>query len=113
MVAHNAPLLGGQGAGLVEDRLRNPDLPDVVKGREDEYLALGVQVAAGLAGEKGRIAGDPVVVLPGLRIARVDDAVENVHDGSVEGLELAKQALVRERERAELESPAYREFEVE
>ena len=81
VIPHQMPLLGGERPVLEQDRVRDPDLADVVEQRtalDDGDLGFG---DAQLHGQPACVAGHPLGVPLRARIARVEGSDEPLQQG--------------------------------
>ena len=85
---HQRPLLGGQRAGLEQDRVGHGDLADVVE--QEAELDLGVDLDAGGVGDPQPVGGDALGVLARVGVARLDRVGERQHGRLVGAAQLLR-----------------------
>ena len=94
---HDHPLLGGERSRLVEDRVGDPDLADVVQERRELHPADLIRGQLHLDGDDAGESGDPGRMAPRVGIPRVDGGGQRLHRGKVELAETSVMLGVLER----------------
>ncbi len=90
---HDRALLGGERAGLQQDRVGDRDLADVVQRRGVAEPLAELAVEAGLLGQQRREAPDPLDVRAGVLVAELDRHRQAPHGLRLRDLELGERPL--------------------
>ena len=90
MLGHPPPLVVGQRAGLVENRIGDRDLADVVEQESELDLGRVGPRQTTRPGDLDSIRGDPLGVLARIRIARLDRVRQGPHGSGVGARQLLR-----------------------
>src|SRR5918995_5036465 len=90
VLAHQGPLLVGQGPGLVEDGIWYADLAQVVEQEGVLKAGGGGQVPAQGPAGRGPVGGDPGQVAAGVGVLGLDGAGQGLHGRRVGELDRVK-----------------------